>query len=327
MLSLFNNVSGRSGEDIATEVISFMLSSAQEYIPFQKLFFNRILNEALSSSQLQVETITQATFGCGRPDLLILTNDTLIVVETKLGAYLSGDDQLIRYCDVFKDNALRDFFPFIEMENIKKNILIFLAPRSTAKLSIAVCDRLSMQKNAMDFNKWCKQQQIEFIPLPWEDILGDLDTKHSLQNDHLLFVESYIYQELTEEEIMILKDENVPIALNKLFNTINDVRNHLSSKGIKAGRLGQSYNYYGFLIETEILSSWFGYFLPIWEKYKTPIFLQVREEWIKSDKAEVMKKLKNLGIKQEPEHDFVLPFSLDSIATWKEDITQLLIKL
>ena len=278
ILSLFNNVSGRSGEDIATEVISYMLFSSQDYIPFQKLFFNRILNEPLSSSQLQVETITQATFACGRPDLIILTDDTLIVVETKLGAYLSGDDQLIRYCKVFKDHTLRNFFPFIELENITKHVLIFLAPRSTAELSIAVCNRISKQNNGMGFKKWCKQQHIEFIPLPWEDVLSDLDKKNSLQNELILFVESYIYQELTEEEKMILKDEKVPIALNKLFNTINDVRNHLSSKGIKTGRLGQSYSYYGFSIENETLSCWFGYFLPIWEKYKTPVFLQVKEE-------------------------------------------------
>ena len=179
----------------------------------------------------------------------------------------------------------------------------------------------------MDFTKWCNQQNIEFMVLPWEDVLSDLDTKNSLQNELHLYVESYIYQELTAEERMILKDENIPIALNKLFNTINDVRNHLASKEIKIGRLGQSYNYYGFSIENETLKCWFGYFLPIWDKYKTPIFLQVREEWIKSEKAEVMKKLKELGIKQEPEHEFVLPFSIDSIATWKEDLMRILANL
>lgn len=123
---------------------------------------------------------------------------------------------------------------------------------------------------------------------------------------------------------MILKDENVPSALNKLFNTIYDIRNYLASKEIKIGRLGQSYNYYGFQIESETLSSWFGYFLPIWEKYKTPVFLQVREEWIKGEKGEVFKKLKKIGFSQEPNHEFILPFSIDSIATWKEDLTNIL---
>ena len=326
-MSLFNNVSGRSGEDIATEVISYMLDHRQEYIPFQKLFFNRVLQRPLSSSQLQVETVTQATFSHGRPDLIMLTNDSLIVVETKLGAYLSGNDQLIRYCSVFKDKALRSFFPFIEFESISKNVLIFLAPRSTIDLSVATCNRISKRDNGMGFLKWCTQKKIDFIPLPWEDLLSDIDIKNSLQNELLLFVDSYIYQELTEEEKMILKDESVPIALSKLFNTINDVRNHLASKGIKTGRLGQSYNYYGFQIENETLSSCFGYFLPIWEKYKTPIFLQVREEWIKEEKGEVMKKLKKLGIKTEPEHEFVLPFSIDSIASWKEDLTKILSNL
>ncbi len=126
---------------------------------------------------------------------------------------------------------------------------------------------------------------------------------------------------------MILKDENVPSALNKLFNTINDTKNHLASKGIKVGGLGQSYSYYGFQIESKILSSWFGYFLPIWEKYKTPVFLQVREEWIKEEKGEVLKKLKKIGFRKDPEQEFVLPFSIDSIATWKEDLTEMISNL
>ena len=91
--------------------------------------------------------------------------------------------------------------------------------------------------------------------------------------------------------------------------------------------MSQSYNYYGFFVERESLSCWWGYFLPLWEKYKTPIFLQVREEWIKSEKAEVIKKLKDLGFKKEPEHEFVLPFSIDSIATWKEDLMRVQISL
>lgn len=326
-MSLFNNVSGRSGEDVATEVISYMLDPQQKYIPFQKLFFNNILKRPLSSSQLQVETVTQAQFKCGRPDLIILTKDTLIVVETKLGAYLSGDDQLIKYCNVFRDKTLRTFFPFIEFENIYKNILILLAPHSTVELSIATCNRLSERKNGIDFIKWCTKNQIEFIPLPWEDLLSDLDTQNYLQNELFLYVKNFINQELSEEEMMILKDENVPIALNKLFNTIYDVKNHLASKGFKTGRLGQSYNYYGFFIERETLSCWFGYFLPIWEKYRTPIFLQMREDWIKEEKSELLKKIKEIGFKKEPGQEFVLPFSIDFIANWKENLIKILLKL
>lgn len=326
-MSLFNNVSGRSGEDIATEVISYMLDPKQQYIPFQKLFFNNILKRPLSSSQLQVETVTQAQFKCGIPDLIILTKDALIVVETKLGAYLSGDDQLIKYCSVFRDKTLRTFFPFIEFENISNNILILLAPRSTVELSIATCNRISERENGMDFIRWCTKHQIEFIPLSWEDLLSDLDTQNSLQNELFLYVKNFINQELSEEEMMILKDENVPIALNKLFNTIYDVKNHLVSKGFKTGRLGQSYNYYGFFIERETLSCWFGYFLPIWEKYRTPVFLQMREDWIKEEKSELLKKLKEIGFKKEPGHEFVLPFSIDFIANWKEDLIKILLKL
>jgi hypothetical protein len=124
-MSLFRNVSGRIGEDIATEVVSYMLASNQDYIPFQKLFFNRVLSNPASSIQLQAETITQPSFEFGKPDFIVWANDAIIVGETKLGAYLSGDNQLIRYCEVFhRTDLLRNYFPFLEPDKLTKKILM-----------------------------------------------------------------------------------------------------------------------------------------------------------------------------------------------------------
>lgn len=327
-MSLFANTSGRVGEDIGIEVVSYMLASPAAHVPFQKLFFSRILQKAASSAELQVETTTQPSFEVGRPDLIVLARDALIVVETKLGAYLSGDDQLIRYCQVLQEqDIVRRYFPFVQLEMVTSKVLVLLAPLATIDLSIAATDRLCYQNFGKNFRQWCIQQGIEFVPLPWEDILSDLDTRDSLQKELVLFVEGFINQELSKEEIMILKNTEVPSALNKVFNTVMDVRNFLEGKEKKTGRMGQSYNYYGFTIELPSFSSWFGYFLPIWEKYKTPVFLQVRREWIRTDEAQILRALRDIGFHQEVEHEFIRPFPVDSINTWKQELLDLLSKL
>jgi hypothetical protein len=129
-MSLFKRFPGRSGEDISTEILACFLSSEDRYIPFQKLIFNRIFNVPSSSIQLQVETHTQATFKSGRPDLIIMTREAIIVLENKLGAYLSGDSQLISYCKVFEDSStLKDYFRLFDIRKVKKKVLVFLAPR------------------------------------------------------------------------------------------------------------------------------------------------------------------------------------------------------
>jgi hypothetical protein len=50
-MSLFRNISGRRSEDIATEVIARLLSRDGPHVPFQKLFFGRVLGMTLSSDQ------------------------------------------------------------------------------------------------------------------------------------------------------------------------------------------------------------------------------------------------------------------------------------
>lgn len=327
-MSLFINISGRTGEDIATEVVSYMITSPTTYVPFQKLFFNRILKKADNSAVLQVVTFTQQSFSAGRPDLIILTSDALIIVETKLGAYLSGDDQLIRYCKVLQeDDIVRRYFPLTHSERVKKKVLVLLAPKTTISLSVAATNQLCYKKFGMTFQKWRTMQGIDFVRLPWEDVLDDLDKRDSLQNELFLFVRGFINQGLNKDEKMILKQVDVPRALSKVFNTITNIRNSLNSKEIKTGRIGQSYNYFGFDIELTELSIWFGYFLPIWEKYKTPIFLQVRREWFRADEGKILRALQELGFEQEERHEFILPFPVDSIDKWEKELLGLISKL
>ena len=113
-MSLFNNIDGKCGEDITTEIIAWMLRSNNYFTPFQKLFYSRILNRIQNSTQLHAEIVTQPSTVIGRPDMIINTLDSVIIIEIKLGAYLSGDDQLLRYCEVFyNESFLNERFFFL----------------------------------------------------------------------------------------------------------------------------------------------------------------------------------------------------------------------
>jgi hypothetical protein len=138
-------------------------------------------------------------------------------------------------------------------------------------------------------------------------------------------VKDYINQELTQEEKMILQNPQIPSAINKLFNFIDELRNHVSANKLDVGRMTQSYNYYGFYIEAEKIRLFFGYFLPLWENFKTPIFLHILEDWIKENNKDNIKKiLKDNFFIFEKGHHFIRPFKIDSIESWKDELIDIL---
>ena len=326
-MSLFNNIDGKCGEDITTEIIAWMLRSNNYFTPFQKLFYSRILNRIQNSTQLHAEIVTQPSTVIGRPDMIINTLDSVIIIEIKLGAYLSGDDQLLRYCEVFyNESFLNERFTFNGVNNKQNKILAMLAPRNTIDLSLNVSDCICNKKHNMSFERWCENKDIRFIPIPWEEVLSDLDLNDSLQKELYSFVKGYIHQELNEEEIMILKDTNIPSALNKLFKNISAIRDHLSILKYKTGRMAQSYNYYGFAIEFKDFSCFFGYCLQPWITYHTPVFLQIKKDWIKCDQIQFFKSFPLREFENDELEEYIRPFKIDSIDNWKDELEQLLAK-
>ena len=326
-MSLFNYLPGKSGEDVSTEILAYFLSSKERFFPFQRLFFSRILNSRLSSTQLDAETQTQATFKAGRPDLIILSREAMVVLENKLGAYLSGDSQLVTYCKAFEDNSyFKNYFPLIDIEVSRKKFLVFLAPQKIVGLSISASDKACKKEMGISFKDFLKEKDIAFVPLPWEELLDYLDLTDSLQNELYLFVRDYINQELIQEEKMVLQNPQIPSALTKLFKFIDELRNEVYAKGWKVSRISQSYLYYGFYIEPEKIENlYFGYFLQLWENYKTPIFLQVHKESIKNmDKDSTEKTLIDNSFVHDRVHHFIRPFKIDSIESWKDELTGIL---
>ena len=93
-MSLFKRFS-ESGENIATETLCYFLSSEDRFRSFRNSFFNRIFEGLPKSDYSHPEMRTQGKFRLGTPDLMIIVDKAFIILENKLRAFLSGDDQLV----------------------------------------------------------------------------------------------------------------------------------------------------------------------------------------------------------------------------------------
>ena len=323
-MSVFGRTSGLRGEDTSTEILAYMLSPDQRsaphhrhFVPFQKLFFLRICGTAKSSADLGAEVATQKVFAAGTPDALILTEDSVILVENKLGSHLSGSNQLIRYMDALTDDAgLAQAFPTFEPGRIARRLLVLLAPRSIVCASVRESEERALKDSGKTFAQLCSDSRVAFMPLEWEDLAGDLDMDDALQRELVLYVQDYIDQEMTMSEKEALKNTDVPAALEKLFRRVAGMQSQLTAEGYTPGRLGQSYNYYGFAIEHDALKLWFGYSLPQWGVYGTPVLLQIREEGMKGERAPVVEAVRRIGFVKDDKLEWVLPFKVDEMESW-----------
>ena len=325
-MSLLDSIIGRRAEDVSTEVLAHLLSCHDAHVPFQRLFYQRVLDQAASSADLRTEIRTQTTFEVGRPDMVLLTKNALVVLENKLGAYLTSDDQLVRYCEVFENRqVLQEYFRLSPAEVPRRKIVVFLAPTHTLRPSLEASSAVCRHQCQMSFPEWCSEKDIEYRPLPWEQILDYLDLRDSLQEALCDFVAGFTDQRLTEEGRMILKNPEIAVAIRALFQRIDHIRDDLAGDCFKTGRMSQSCNYYGFEIKTASTVCWFGYFLTVWDRYGTPAFLQIKEDWITEEAKDAVKeRLERLGFKEDKDHQLLRPFVIDSIDRWTAELRDLL---
>ncbi len=122
---------------------------------------------------------------------------------------------------------------------------------------------------------------------------------------------------------MILQNQQVPVALEKLFAKVRTMRDAFEVVNYRATRIGQSYNYYGFNIEHEHFSLWFGYVLPLWSQFKTPVFLQVRSDWIKANHEPISAALRE-AFQWIDLHQHVMPFELSQEHEWEQKLSTVL---
>ncbi|MCG7853432.1 MAG: hypothetical protein MIO92_13000 [Methanosarcinaceae archaeon] len=328
-MSVLNNLLGKRSEDLSTEILAYLLSSKKRYVPFQRLFYNLIGIGPLSAAELEVQAKTQQRLGDkGIPDLIILTADSIILLENKLGAYLSGDNQLLLYSEAFNmEKKLAEAFYLKNLLHVHKKILVFLAPSKSMEISRIVTDKACEQKYKTKYEDFLISRNVIFRSISWEMVIGLLDRMDSLQDELFLYVQDFLNIELTKEEKMILQNPDIPAGILKLFNYVENIASELPSMEWKIGRITQSYYYYGFNLDSKRFKCYFGYMLPLWEDFKTPIFLMVRDEWIKGEIESAKALLIENDFVPGKDHGLVRPFKIDSIAVWKKDLIDILGKI
>ena len=320
-VSVFSKTIGLLGEDTSTEVLAHLLSPESLSVPFQKLFFLKACGTPKSSSDLGVVITTRTVCRGGTPDALILTKDSIILLENKLGSPLSGEDQLVRYIKILESDAwVADAFTKFDLASIKQRVLVFLAPRVTIGASL----KATAKTSGKDLDVLCTEASIALVPIEWEDLIRDLDDGNPLQRELRLYVQDYLEQELTMHERDLLADRNVPTALEKLFKKVMTIRDSMDVDGFKQGRMGQSYNYFGFSAEHKNITLWFGYSLPEWSNHSTPAVLQLRKQWIKGAEEPVMAVVKEYGFMRDEKAEWILPFQAAAIEQWEGRLREIL---
>jgi len=327
-MSIFKRTNNLSGENTSTEILAYFLESGNNFIPFQKLFFQKIFDKPYSSTQLNTEIATQVSFPEGKPDIIMITEDSLIFVENKLSSHLSGDDQLIKYAQIFdnlKNNQIfSQVFPLTEINKIKNKYLILIAPQSIITASIKITKDIIAKRYKQTFYEFFDKRYIIFKTISWEEILQDLDISNPLQNELSLYVKEYIKEGITMEEKKLLYNEEIPIVLLKLFDLMFKIRDSVDVSEFKVGRMSQSCHYFGFNIEHKSLSIFFGYFLPLWSHYRTPIFVQIREANINEKRDQIIKFLKTKNFEKDPNQEYILPFKVDAFENWSLNLNNFL---
>jgi len=327
-MSLFKRTNNLSGENTSTEILVYFLEVGNNFIPFQKLFLQKICGKPLSSGQLNLEIYTQLLFVEGRPDIILITNYSIVFIENKLGSYLSGNDQLIKYAKILADlESHHEVFKqssIFDINKIENKYLVLIAPQNIILASERSTNEIVAMECDLSFQKYCADRNIIFETISWEDILQDLDLSNSLQNELYLYVKDYINQGLTMEDKSILTNDKFPVALDKLFNLMFSIRDSVDVQSFKVGRMSQSYKYFGFTIEHQSLSLYFGYFLPLWSQFRTPIFLQIREAYIKNNNDLILKFIQESNFIRDSNHEYILPFKIEECENWVSELNRVL---
>lgn len=308
-MSIFQNTANLGTEDISTEILAYFLTSPDRFISFQKLFFQRIVGHLTSASESNADILPQKGYKEGRPDLTIITNTEIIIIENKLISLLSSESQLLNYCDILNEKQ-KDLEK--EEKTIYKKYLVFIAPQSTIESEIPKNNRTCKQKKGKDFKEFCTENKIEFKEINWGILISDLDKSDSLQNELYLYVSNFLLKGLTMEEKEVLKNNSVPIALKKIYQKIYTIStNNFPGSFKKQSRVSQSYQYYGFYIGNPKIKFWFGFNLERWEKFNTPVFLELYDNKLLSKK-----KLEELSFKKDNESSDILPFPIENENEW-----------
>ena len=304
--NLFDGIEGLRSEDLVTETLAFILRTP-EYEPLQKIFYEFLLKDQKWGGTLgrQIEVRTQVNLQGRIPDIVLRSDDVYIVVENKFTAEFSGNDQLARYLKILT-----------EAESGKKH-LVLLCPRyAWERYEFQTLNQFKAQYPSLtSFEDLARRlhedAQVEFTPVCWDELLDLLDSESPIIASFSSFVRKRFLRPVhfTEEQRGLLMNIEIPETLERIITTVERVRGHLTSSEIQTGRFGQAARHYGFSIKKDGYEFWFGYILGTWGEFKTPFFVQCRNQWGEQNHQLTDDTLEAAGFRQHELSDFVLPLS------------------
>lgn len=295
MKDLLLDIAGLNSEDLTTEILRIILIK-EEYAVYQKLFFNSLFknNENKSTIELRFEIKSQEVFEEGRPDLIILGEKEVIVIENKFYAGFSKGDQITRYRKI-----MDKYFP-----GFKKRLYIITLAERVKDYS----DQLRAMNENADF-------------LIWEDVLKLFKSDNFLIQALTGYIEEVFLKkiDIRKEDEMFYKTKAAAEAMDKLKTIVDQARNELSRRQLPTGRMSQSINFYGFYVGYEKVTVWFGYGLPWWSNKNlvddrvTPLFIQIRDVFSPNPPFDdtIKDKLENAGFISIGQEGFIRPISVD----------------
>ncbi len=307
MSSFLLKIDGLSSENLTSEVLSYILTN-ENYSVYQRLFYNYLLenNKNLDTTELGFDITTQETFPkFGIPDILIKNSNEVYIIENKFYAPYSGENQLSRYCKILKT--------YFSTYTTRKIFILTIKNRLKYYKSLIKSD---INKNIEDL------KNIEIKYILWEELLHLFKSNDFIINNLDKYIkEKYLTNIIfKKQEMEILKNKNTPETLQKLFDFVVRVREILNTRDYKTGRIGQSYQFYGFFIELNDINVWFGYFLTAWlslnNEISTPFYAQIRNEWIKTTNnmdSRFEENLRKVGFKKDSELEWLKPFDVEMI--------------
>jgi len=300
MQDLFINIDGLSSENLTTEILRHVLIN-DDFSIYQRVFYNYFIGINNTTSENEFDVSTQMRYTTyGIPDMLISNDREVYIIENKFYAPYSGDNQISRYI-----NILNKHFQGIP---VKKVFLLTI-------------------KNRREFyeteikNDLTKNGLIAYLPLVefrfWEDLQEIFKSNNFLIDNLGYYINKSFIQSIkfTKMNITSLSTPVTPASLKMLIELINLVKGKLNISGVKTGKTSQSINYYGFNCITTKFTLWFGYVFPLWpleyEKGKiTPVYIQLKSEWIKSITIDpnFETKIKGNGFRFDSEHEWIKPY-------------------
>jgi hypothetical protein len=295
MKELLINIAGLYSEDLTTEVLRIILKDIG-YSVYQRLFYNYMFDNSINknTSEYGFTIETQRSFLEGIPDIIIYDDNVVYIIENKFYAEFSQGNQILRY-----QNLLEEHF---KKQKVKKIYLLVLKNRKPYYESELTKQQLK------------KEPQISFII--WEEVLSIFSSNNFLIESLSEYIKyKYLIElEITKEELMIYKNKNFANAINDLKILIEQTKDELGSMGFKTGRMSQSINYYGFMIENNNVCTWVGYGLQWWlasEEIITPLFMQIRDLFKPNPEFDdkFKKKLIELKFKDIGQEGWIKPYN------------------